>query len=52
MNNKKVFSIALTLFAAMSMQAGTYVFKIAHPEENVKLKMNGALLMRPWMWMW
>lgn len=40
MNNKKIFSIALTLFAAMSMQAGTYIFKIAHPEGNVKLKMT------------
>lgn len=40
MNNKKLLGIALTWFAAMSMQAGTYTFKIAHPEENTKLKLT------------
>lgn len=40
MISKRVFSIALTWLAAMSMHAGTYTFKIAHPEEGAKLKLT------------
>lgn len=40
MISKRIFSIALTWLAAMSMHAGTYTFKIAHPEEGAKLKLT------------
>lgn len=40
MISKRIFSIALTWLAAMSMHAGTYIFKIAHPEEGAKLKLT------------
>ena len=40
MISKRIFSIALTWLAAMSMHAGTYTFKIAHPEEGAKLRLT------------
>lgn len=40
MISKRIFSIALTWLAAMSMHAGTYTFKIVHPEEGAKLKLT------------
>ena len=40
MNYKRIFGTALTLLTALSMQAGTYTFKIGHPMEGAKLKMT------------
>lgn len=40
MNNKRIFGAALTVLIALSMQAGTYTFKIGHPMEGAKLKMT------------
>ena len=40
MNKKRIFGAALSLCAAMSMNAGIYTFKIANPTEGAKIEIN------------
>lgn len=40
MNSKRFLGAALALFTTVSMQAGTYMFKIANPIEDAKLKLT------------